>query len=82
MVLDLATNEDQPLLGTVGAIVGLHEVGLQTEDLIVDFASHEINRLFSLSLRSGNASFTLNLDPFDPRIGFSFDLIDPPRCSR
>jgi hypothetical protein len=44
MVLDLTTNEDQPLLGTVGAIVGLHEVGLQTEDLIVDFASPQRQR--------------------------------------
>jgi hypothetical protein len=28
MVLDLTTNEHQPLLGTVRAILGLREVGL------------------------------------------------------
>ena len=75
MVLDLMPNEHQPLLGTVRAILGLREVGLETEDLILVFAAHEIDTLLCLGLHTGNASVSLNLDAFDALVGFTFDLV-------
>jgi hypothetical protein len=77
MVLDLTTNELQPLLGALSSIFEFREASLKTDDLIVNFTSHEIDTLLCLTLRSGHASFNLNLDTFDARIGFGFDLIDP-----
>ena len=79
MVLDLMPNEHQPLLGTVRAILGLREVGLDTDDFIVVFASHDIDTLLCLGLHTGNASVSLHFDAFDALIGFSFDLVDSAR---
>ena len=56
MVLDLTTNEHQPLLGTVCAILGLLEVRLETEDFMLVFALHEIDTLLCLCLHTGKAS--------------------------
>src|ERR1700730_198789 len=61
MVLDLTTNEHQPLLGMVRAILGVREVGLETEDFILVFAAHEIDTLLCLGLHTGNASVSLYL---------------------
>jgi hypothetical protein len=76
MVLDLTTNEHQPLLGTVRAILGLPEVRLETDDFMLVFALHEIDTLLCLCLHTGNASVSLYFDAFDVLIGFSFYLLD------
>jgi hypothetical protein len=74
VVLYLTTNEHQPLLGTVRAILGLPQLGLQTEDFMLVCASHEIDTFLCVGLHTANASVSLHLDAFDALIGFSFDL--------
>jgi len=50
MFFNLTTNEHQPLLGTFRAMLGLREVGLETDDFILVFASHEIDPFLWLGL--------------------------------
>jgi hypothetical protein len=54
MFFNLTTNEHHPLLGTVRAIFGLREVGLETEDFILVFASDDVDTLLCLGLHSVN----------------------------
>jgi hypothetical protein len=75
MFFNLTTNEHLPLLGTVRAIFGLREVGLETEDFILVFASDYVDTLLYLGLHSINTSVSLNLDAFDVLTGFSFDQV-------
>jgi hypothetical protein len=56
MFFNLTTNEHHPLLGTVRAIFGLREVGLETEDFILVFASDDVDTLLCLGLHSVNTS--------------------------
>ncbi len=75
MFFNLTTNEHLPLLGTVRAIFGLREVGLETEDFILVFASDDVDTLLCLGLHSVNTSVSLHLDAFDVLTGFSFDPV-------
>jgi hypothetical protein len=79
MFFNLTTNEHHPLLGTVRAIFGLREVGLETEDFILVFASDDVDTLVCLGLHSVNTSVSLHLDAFDGLTGFSFDQVGSAR---
>jgi hypothetical protein len=71
-VLDLMMKEHHPLFGTVGAIFGLREVGLEAENFVLVFALDDIDTLLCGGLHTGNASVSLPLDAFDALIGVSF----------
>ena len=76
MVFDLTTNQHCPLLGTVRAILGLCEVGLEAENFILVFALDDVDTLLCLGLHSVDTSIGLRFDAFDARTGFIFDLVD------
>jgi hypothetical protein len=63
-------------LETEDAILGLSEIVLETEDFILVFASDDIGTLLCLGLHSVNTIVSLHLDAFDARTGFIFDLVD------
>ena len=79
MFFNLTTNEHHPLLGTVRVIFSLREVGLETEDFILVFASDDVDTLLCLGLHSVNTSVGLHLDAFDVLTGFSFDQVGSAR---
>jgi hypothetical protein len=76
MVFDLTTNAHYPLLGTIRAILGLYEVGLEAEDFFLVFASDDLDTLLCLGLHSVDTSISLHLDAFDARTGLILDLVD------
>ena len=76
MVFDLTTNQHCPLLGTVRAILGLCEVGLEAENFILVFPLGDVGTFLCLGLHRVDTSVSLLLDAFDARTGFIFDLID------
>jgi hypothetical protein len=87
VVLNLPTDQHQPFLGTVGAKLGLREVGLETAEIILDFDPPPIEVLFRSGLRPPNPVVSLNLDLLDSRIsldlrarnplvGLNLDLLD------
>jgi hypothetical protein len=75
MFFNLTTNEHHPLLGTVRAIFGLHEVGLEAENFVLVFASDDIDTLVCVGLHTGNASVRLHFNAFDALISFTFDSV-------